>query len=137
MKAELAKITSQVAAVCAYLRVCIECVRPVTHSGKWSGTRSWIVVARRPAFWGGYIQSVKWRTSKSPSQRSAGGQPARDQAVRQACAPMSVFSRSSSGIPSSTSGIVLRPAGEVGANATIASPAFSAASASPRSEPRM
>ena len=29
----------------------------VTHSGKWSGTRSWIVVARSPARCGGYIQS--------------------------------------------------------------------------------
>ncbi len=56
-------------------------------------------MARRPAFCGGYIQSVKWSASKSPSQRSAGGHPARDQAVRQACAPMNVLSLSSSAIP--------------------------------------
>ncbi len=72
-----------------------------------------------------------------PSQRSAGGQPTRDHAVRHACAPGSATSRSSTGTPASTSGIVRLPRGEVGANATTSSPCSCATSASPRSEPRM
>ena len=122
VNAEFANITPHVAAAFRYLRVCMERVRPVTHSGKCSGTRSWIVVARRPARCGGYIQSVKWSTSKSPRNRSAGGRPSRDQAVRQAWANGSAASRSSTGIPSSASGIARCPAGEVGANATTSSP---------------
>ena len=137
VKAELANITPQVRAAFSYLRPCIARVRGVTHSGKCSGTRSWIVVARRPARCGGYIQSVKCSTSNVPSQRSAGGQPSRDHAVRQPCAPGSVISRCSTGIPSSASGITRRPSGEVGANATTSCPSRCAAAASPASEPRM
>ena len=74
VNAELAKITLHVRAAFVYLRECIARVRGVTHSGKCSGTRSWIVVARMPARCGGYIQSVKCRTSKAPRNLSAGGQ---------------------------------------------------------------
>ena len=49
-----------VAAAFRYLRrVHRAASRPVVHSGWWTGTRSWIVVARTPARWGGYIQSLK------------------------------------------------------------------------------
>src|SRR5262249_60650914 len=75
VNAEFAKITPHEAAAFRYLWACIERVRPVTHSGKCSGTRSWIVVARRPPRWGGYIQSVKWSTANGPRNRSAGGRP--------------------------------------------------------------
>ncbi len=95
------------------------------------------MVARRPARWGGYIQSVKWSTSNGPMKRSAGGQPSRDQAVRQPWAPGSVTRRVSTGIPSSASGITRRPSGEVGANATTSWPSRCAAAARPASEPRM
>ena len=79
-------------------------VRPCAHSGKRSGTRSWIVVARTPPRCGGYIQSEKCSTSKPPSQRSAAGRPARDHAVRQACAAGSTGSRrSTSRSPSASS----------------------------------
>ena len=49
MKLELAKIRSQVAAAFSYFGPCRRSVSGSTHSGKRSGTRSWIVVARRPA----------------------------------------------------------------------------------------
>ena len=124
VNAELAKITSHVS---RRVRVLVRVHRaragrsPTRESaaarGRGSSSR-----ARRLRC-GGYIQSVKWSTSNGPSQRSAGGQPRRDQAVRQPCAPMNVFSRSSTGMPASTSGITRRPSGEVGANATTSSPA--------------
>jgi hypothetical protein len=63
VNAELTKTTSHVAAAFRYLRECIDRVLAVVHSGWWSGTRSWIVVARTPARCGGYIQSEKWSAS--------------------------------------------------------------------------
>ena len=71
-------------------------VRACTHSGKCSGTRSWIIVERTPARCGGYIQSLKWSTSKSPSDalgRRAGR--AGSSAVRTACAAGRTGSRRS------------------------------------------
>ena len=61
----------------------------------------------------------------------------RDQAVRHPWAPTNVRRRSSTGTPSSASGMTRRPSGEVGANATTSSPPRAAAAASPASEPRM
>ena len=58
-------------AVSAYLRVVHRLRLAVVHSGKRSGTRSWIVVARTPARCGGYIQSEKWRTSNRPRRARA------------------------------------------------------------------
>ena len=137
VNAELAKITPQVRAAFSYLRA--------VHR---AGARRYplreverheVVDRRRaqPARCGGYIQSVKWSTSKAPSQRSAGGGRPRP-GVRQRVRAESVFSRSSTGIPvERPPGSSRRPAGEVGANATTSSPLAAAAAASPCSEPRM
>ncbi len=134
---ELAKITSQVRAALTYFRRCIDCVLPVVHSGWWSGTRSCTVVARTPLRCGGYIQSLKWSTSTAPSQRSAGGLPSADHAVRQTWAPGSGISRSSTSTPATASAIARRPANEVGANAITSCPRSPATSPSPPSDPRM
>ncbi len=104
VNAELAKITPQVRAAFAYLRPCIDRVRPVTHSGKWSGHE---VVDRRRAQPGalgrvhpvGEVEHVEGRRA---SARPAANRPATRRCARRA-RPMNVFSRSSSGIPSSAS----------------------------------
>ena len=119
-----------------YLRVCIARVRGVTHSGCRSGTRSWIVVARTPPRCGGYIQSLKWSTSKEPRSRSAAGRPAMLQPVRSACEKGRRQVRSSTSMPASAARIRSGPRMLVGAKATIS--CFPpAASTSPASEPRM
>ena len=73
VNAEFAKTRSHVRAAFRYFAVCMRRVRPCTHSGWRSGTRSWIVVARIPARCGGYIQSEKWSTSIGPRKRSTFG----------------------------------------------------------------
>ena len=85
VKRELTKIRSHVCAACSYFGPCMRSVSGSTHSGKRSGTRSWTVVARRPARCGGYIQSEKWKTSSRPTSRSTGSRPRRLQACRSAC----------------------------------------------------
>ncbi len=136
VNAELTKIASQVSAALRYLRVCIERVRSVTHSGWWSGTRSWIVVARTPARCGGYIQSEKWSASNRPSSRSAAGRPSPLHAVRIAWESGSGHVRTSTSIPASAARIRPGPRRLVGANATT-SCSEPAASTSPPSEPWM
>jgi hypothetical protein len=54
---ELTKTVSQDGAS-RYFAACIEYVLGVTHSRWRSGTRSWIIVERRPPRCGGNIQSV-------------------------------------------------------------------------------
>ena len=70
-----------------YLRPCIDCVRFVVHSGRCSGTRSWIVVARTPARCGGYIQSrVVERVERAEPPlggRAPGGRPGGAPRVRE------------------------------------------------------
>ena len=70
MKRELANTTSHVAAAWRALRVCIDTVRGVHHSGWWKGTRSWNTVARTPPRWAGYIRSLKTNASSAPTTRS-------------------------------------------------------------------
>jgi len=125
-----------VRAALRYFAACIERVRAVVHSGKRSGTRSWIIVERTPERCGGNIQSEKWSTSSGPTNRSAGGRPARLQIVRQAWANGRRAILRSTGMPSSASATSRAPATLVGAQAT--SSCFPAAtSARPKSEPRM
>ena len=85
VKREFANTTSHVAAAWRALRVCIDTVRGVHHSGWWNGTRSWNTVARTPSRCGGYIHSLKTNASSGPTKRSTGGRPSRLQAVRSAC----------------------------------------------------
>ena len=132
MNSALTKITSQVRAALRYFAPCMRLVRPWTHSGKRSGTRSCTIVERRPPPCGGYIQSEKCSTSTGPRKRSTGGHPTRLQPCRQKCANGRNRSRGSTGSPASDSRIVRRPGADVGANGTTSAPA----STSPASEPR-
>jgi len=134
VNSEFVKRRSHVRAAFRYFAPCIRTVRRCVQSGNRSGTRSWIIVARTPPACGGYIQSEKWSTSNCPTIRSAGGLPARLQAVRQACANGSVGRRRSTSIPSSAASIAARPSRLAGAQATIScSPP--AASTRPPSDP--
>ncbi|TMM14693.1 MAG: hypothetical protein E6F98_03705 [Actinobacteria bacterium] len=134
VKSEFTITTSHACAAWRYFAPCMRAVRRCTQSGKWSGTRSWIIVERMPLRWGGYIQSLKWKTSSVPANRSTEGTPSRDHAVRTACAAGSTGSRSSTSTPRRDSSISRRPEGEAGANATSSAPP---AAAMPCSEPRM
>ena len=99
----------------------------VHHSGWWTGSRSWMIVARSPDRCGGVIQSVKRSASNEPSRRSAAGCPSLLQAVRTACEAGSGQSLVETGIPASARRIRAGPFRLVGANATIScsSPAAS------------
>ncbi len=136
MKRELANTTSHVAAAWRALRVCIDTVRGVHHSGWWKGTRSWNTVARTPPRWAGYIHSLKTKASSAPTKRSTGGRPALLQAVRSACEAGSRISLSVTGMPPIAARIASGPFRLVGPKATSSwRPAE--ASAIPASEPRM
>ena len=132
VKAELANMTSQVrAAFCVLAPVHrARAAGRSTPGGEAArGRGSWSRGA--PARCGGYIQSLKWSTSNSPSQRSAGGR----RAATRRCASRArrgADRRCSTWMPSSASGIARRPSGDVGANATTSWPSRCAASARPR-----
>ena len=118
---ELVKMTPQ-PVLARYLAACIRRVRAVTHCGNRIGTRSWIVVARRPSRCGGYIQSEKWKTSKCPRTRSMLGRPAWLQATRHASATGSVTMTGSATSPFRAWRIRYAPRRPTGANATISWP---------------
>ena len=136
VKREFANTTSHVCAACRALRVCMDTVRGVHHSGWWKGTRSWNTVARTPPRCAGYIHSLNTNASSGPTKRSTGGRPRRLHPVRSAWDAGRRIRCSETWMPSRAARIASGPRRLVGPNATSSWRPPEAA-ARPPSEPRM